>query len=164
MDIKIKKLNPDAIIPTNGSEYAAGWDLYSCEDATIEPGSSAFIHTGIAIEIPQGYFGAIYARSGMACKESLRPANCVGVVDADYRGEVMVCLHNDNAPLKLDEAVDHDFYINYFWSPNEAKPIPKGTRIAQLIIQKYEPINFIEVDELEDTSRGEGGFGSTGTN
>jgi dUTP pyrophosphatase len=148
MDIKIKKLNPNAIIPTNGSEYAAGWDLYACEDAKIAPGNSAFIHTGIAIEIPEGYFGAIYARSGLACKQGLRPANCVGVIDSDYRGEIQVCLHNDDL-----ERFTERFSFNF---------ISKGDRIAQLIIQKYEPINFIEVDELEDTSRGDGGFGSSG--
>lgn len=151
MDIKIKKLNPDAIIPTNGSEYAAGWDLYACEDAKISPGGSTFIHTGIAIEIPEGYFGAIYARSGLACKQSLRPANCVGVIDSDYRGEIQVCLHNDDL-----EGSAFGFGLTF------SKQISKGDRIAQLIIQKYEPINFIEVDELEDTFRGDGGFGSSG--
>ena len=151
MDIKIKKLNPDAIIPTNGSEYAAGWDLYACEDVVVAPGSSVFIHTGIAIEIPEGYFGAIYARSGLACKQGLRPANCVGVIDSDYRGEIQVCLHNDDLQ---GSAFGFGLVFN--------KKIAKGDRIAQLVIQKYEPITFKEVDELNDTSRGEDGFGSSG--
>lgn len=143
--IKIRKLNKNAIIPTHGSEYAAGYDLYACIDETIaiQPHTTGKIHTGLAIEIPHGYFGAIFARSGLATKEGLRPANCVGVCDADYRGEYIVALHNDT---------------------NSVKNIAPNDRIAQLVVMPYLPIEFEEVDELSDTERGNGGFGSTGKN
>lgn len=143
-NVSIKKLNPDAIIPTYGSEYAAGADLYACtEDSiTFQPGETILIHTGLAMEIPVGYAGLIYARSGLASKKGLAPANKVGVIDADYRGEIMVALHNHNTvPVSIE--------------PKE--------RIAQLVITPYLTAQFTEVSELNDTLRGEGGFGSTGT-
>lgn len=144
-NVNIKKLNPNAIIPTYGTEFAAGADLYACiEDNIVIPAhSTAFIHTGIALEIPAGFAGLIYARSGLACKKGLAPANKVGVIDSDYRGEIMVALHNHT---------DSDLFIT------------NGERIAQLIITPYVAANFIEVDELNETVRGEGGFGSTGSN
>lgn len=140
--VKIKKLNENATIPTRGSEYAAGWDLYACinEAIIIKPHSTVKIGTGISIELPSQTFGAIFARSGLATKHGCRPANCVGVCDEDYRGEYIVALHNDTDDIKLIE-------------PNE--------RIAQLVVIPYIPITFIEVEELSDTNRGNGGFGST---
>lgn len=143
-NVNIKKLNPNATIPTYGSEAAAGCDLYACLDAsvTIEPHQTALIKTGLALEVPTGYAGLIYARSGLASKRNLAPANKVGVVDADYRGEVMVALHNHGTT---------------------AQTIEHGERIAQMVIAPFLTANFIEVDELSDTVRGEGGFGSTGT-
>ena len=142
--VNIKKLNENAIIPTYGTEFSAGADLYACmENAIIiEPNKTKFIKTGLALEVPVGYAGLIYARSGLACKKGLAPANKVGVIDADYRGEVMVALHNHS-----DEAVTVE--------PNE--------RIAQLVITPFITAVFNEVDELSDTVRGEGGFGSTGS-
>ena len=144
MDIKFKKVNKLAKMPTRGSEYSAGYDLYACtdKDIIIMPHETVKIDTGIAIELPNGTFGAIYARSGLATKRGLRPSNCVGICDSDYRGNYIVALHND-----LDTA----------------QCIQAGERIAQLIIQRFEEVNFVEVDELSDTERGEGGFGSTGT-
>lgn len=142
--VNIKKLNPNATIPTYGSDYAAGADLYACIYApiTIEPGETFMVKTGLAMELPEGYAGLIYARSGLASKRGLAPANKVGVIDSDYRGEVMVALHNhSNSPQKIE--------------PNE--------RIAQLVITPYIQGVFSEVDDLSDTARGEGGFGSTGT-
>lgn len=141
--IKIKKLSLNAQIPTKGSEYSAGYDLRACIDETImiAPHSTVKIGTGLAIEIPHGYFGAVFARSGLATKEGLRPANCVGVCDSDYRGEYIVALHND------------------FDYPRVIQP---GDRIAQLVIMPYLSVYFHEVDELSDTDRGDGGFGSTG--
>ncbi len=144
-NVNIKKLNPNAIIPTYGTEFAAGADLYACiEDNIVIPAhSTSFIHTGIALEIPAGFAGLIYARSGLACKKGLAPANKVGVIDSDYRGEIMIALHNHT---------DNDLFIT------------NGERIAQLIVTPYITANFIEVDELNETVRGEGGFGSTGSN
>lgn len=144
-NVNIKKLNPNAIIPTYGTEFAAGADLYACiEDNIVIPAhSTSFIHTGIALEIPAGFAGLIYARSGLACKKGLAPANKVGVIDSDYRGEIMIALHNHT---------DNDLFIT------------NGERIAQLIVTPYITANFIEVDELNKTVRGEGGFGSTGSN
>lgn len=144
--IKIKKLYDYAKIPTRGSEYAAGYDLYACIDEkdqtiAIAPHNTVKVGTGVAIEIPHGYFGAIFARSGLATKKGLRPANCVGVCDEDYRGEYIVPLHNDT-----DEWMD----------------IVPQERIAQLVIMPYLPVDFEVVDELSDTKRGDGGFGSTG--
>lgn len=146
MTINIKKLSTDAKIPTRGSEYAAGYDLYACtypSFTTIHPQQCAKISTGIALEIPEGYFGAIFARSGLATKQGLRPANCVGVIDSDYRGEIMVALHNDSDGWRTVE---------------------NGERIAQLVIMPFLPVEFNEVEKLEPTVRGEGGFGSTGSN
>lgn len=143
--MKIKRLHPDAIVPTLGSAGAAGYDLYSVDTCCIEPGETRLIHTGWAMEIPNGFWGGIYARSGLATKKGLRPANCVGAIDPDYRGEVMVALHNDSSSIQ---------HIN------------AGDRIAQLIFAEvWHPADGLEeVEELSDTSRGEGGFGSTGTN
>lgn len=143
MNINVKKLKENAIIPTRGSEYAAGMDLYACIDAPIiiTPHQTVKIGTGLAIELPNGYFGAIFARSGLATKQGLRPSNCVGCCDSDYRGEYIVALHNDT---------DIPQVVN----PND--------RIAQLVVIPYLPVYFEEVDELSDTKRGFGGFGSTG--
>lgn len=141
MIIKIKKLNDDAIIPTSGSKFAAGYDLYSCIDVTIPKGGTVGISTAIVVEIPEGYFGGVFARSGLASKQGLRPANCVGVIDSDYRGEVIVMLHNDS---QLD------------------REIKKGERIAQLVIMPYLQVQFEQVEELTETERGTGGFGSSG--
>ena len=140
--MRIKRLNENAKVPTKGSQHAAGYDLYSTETVSIRPHETALIGTGWAMEFPIGYFGAIFARSGLATKEGLRPANCVGVIDSDYRGEVKVALHNDT---------------------NTLKTVTAGDRIAQLIIMDYFFVSdFEEVNVLSDTSRGEGGFGSTG--
>lgn len=143
-NVPIKKLNPEAVLPTYGSEYAAGADLYACIHSPEEfkPGETKLIHTGLAMEIPAGYAGLIYARSGLASKKGLAPANKVGVVDADYRGEIMVVLHNH--------------------STNTVSIEPKE-RIAQLVITPYLTAHFEETDILSDTVRGEGGFGSTGS-
>ena len=141
-NVKIKKLNEKAIIPTYGSPYAAGADLYSAMDEiTIQPGETVLVKTGLALELPLGYAGLIYARSGLASKRGLAPANKVGVVDCDYRGEVMVALHNHS---------------------NIPQTVAAGERIAQLVIAPYIVADFEEADELSDTVRGEGGFGSTG--
>ena len=141
--INIKKLDDKAVIPTYGSEFSAGADLYALLDApvTFKPGETILIHTGIAMEIPIGYAGLIYARSGLASKKGLAPANKVGVVDADYRGEIMVALHNHNTvPVSIEP----------------------GERIAQLVIAPFLKGIFNPVEELTETVRGEGGFGSTG--
>lgn len=140
-EVKIKKLRESAIIPTQGSEYAAGYDLYATEDLTISPGCIGKIYTGLAIAPPAGYFGAICARSGLSTKKGLRPANCVGICDEDYTGEYIVALYNDSDSIQHIEA---------------------GERIAQLVFLPHLPISFVEVDELEETIRGAGGFGSTG--
>ena len=142
-DLRIKKLRDNAQMPTYGSEYAAGADMYAAIDeaVTIQPGETKFIPTGLAFEIPEGYAGFIYARSGLACKKGLAPANKVGVVDADYRGEVMVALHNHGLVSQTVEA---------------------GERVAQMIIAPFVAVNYVFADELDDTVRGEGGFGSTG--
>ncbi len=143
-DVKIKKLSPLAVIPTYGSEFAAGADLYAATegDVTIESGETKLIPTGLSFEIPIGYAGFIHARSGLATKRGLAPANKVGVIDSDYRGEVMVSLHNHT---------------------KETQKIEKGERIAQMVIAPFITANFIECESLEDTARGAGGFGSTGT-
>lgn len=142
MKINIKRLNPNAILPTRGSEQAAGYDLYACidEPVTIPPHSTVKVGTGLSIELPDNYFGAIFARSGLATKKGLRPSNCVGVCDSDYRGEYIVALHNDSN-------------IGVIINPEE--------RIAQLVVMPYLPVEFNEVDSLTDTERGDGGFGST---
>ena len=143
MDVRFKKLNDLAKIPTRGSKFSAGYDLYAAtnEDIQISPHSTVKIGTGLAMDLPYGYFGAIFARSGIATKRGLRPANCVGVCDFDYKGEYIVAVHNDS---------------------NETMTVLAGERIAQLILLPYQDIDFIEVDELAKTDRGDGGFGHTG--
>lgn len=141
--INVKKMRENAQLPTFGSVDAAGADLYACLDEPVQiaPGKSAFIPTGLAMEIPKGYAGLIYARSGLACKRGLAPANKVGVIDSDYRGEFIVVLHNHGCETQV---VDH------------------GERIAQLVITPVLLTDYVEVDELTDTERSSGGFGSTG--
>lgn len=142
--MNVKFLNEYAKVPTRGSAYAAGYDLYAAIDKPIIifPGDTVSVTTGLAMEIPENYFGAIFARSGLATKRGLRPANCVGVVDADYRGEVIVAIHNDS---------------------DKIQQIEPGERIAQMVFLPYREMgNFEVVDELNDTARGAGGFGSTG--
>ncbi|MBQ3782060.1 MAG: dUTP diphosphatase [Lachnospiraceae bacterium] len=141
--VNVKKLNAEAVVPTYGSEFAAGADLYACIDGpvTIAPGETYLVKTGIAMEVPVGYAGLIYARSGLASKKGLAPANKVGVVDADYRGEIMVALHNHS---------------------NVEATIEPKERIAQMVITPFLTAQYTVVDELSDTVRGEGGFGSTG--
>ena len=142
-DVRIKKLRENAVIPTYGSEFAAGADIYAAleEAVTIEPGETKLIPTGLAFEIPEGYAGFVFARSGMATKRNLAPANKVGVIDSDYRGEVMTALHNHG---------------------RESQNVEPGERIAKMVIAPYITANFILSDSLDDTDRGEGGFGSTG--
>ena len=144
-NINIKILNSLATIPTRGSEEAAGYDLYAAIQAPIflAPHSTTKIGTGLSFELPQGTFGAIFPRSGIATKQGLRPANCVGVCDSDYRGEYIVAIHNDS---------------------NFTQVINPRDRIAQLILLPYISMTFNIVDELSETERGEGGFGSTGIN
>ncbi len=141
--VSVKKLRENAVIPTYGSAEAAGADLYACLDAPIavSPAETVFIPTGIALQLPVGYAGLIYARSGLACKRSLAPANKVGVIDSDYRGEIIVALHNHGT---------------------QPRQIAPGERIAQLVITPVFTPGFLEVAELDDTQRGVGGFGSTG--
>ena len=144
--INIKKTDKNAKIPTYGSEFAAGADLYAIihnEENKIEilPGETAFIDTGIVMEIPNGYVGLIYARSGLSCKQGLAPANKVGVIDSDYRGNIMVALYNQS---------------------NEPRTVSEGDRIAQIIIQPIEQFGFKVKSNLSDTIRGNGGFGSSG--
>ena len=141
--VSVKLLDPRAKLPVYGSADAAGADLYALTDGpvTIAPGGTALIPTGIAVAVPRGYVGLVYARSGLACKRGIAPANKVGVIDADYRGEVMVYLHNHGA---------------------EPQTIEDGDRVAQLVITPYLTARFECVDELDTTSRGSGGFGSTG--
>ena len=141
--VQVKKLDRRAVLPTRGSAGAAGCDLYACLDAdmTIPPHATVKISTGLALALPEGTFGAVFARSGLAAKEGLRPANCVGVCDSDYRGEYVVALHNDGG---------------------EPRTVRHGERIAQLVLLPYLPMAFEEADELDETARGAGGFGSTG--
>lgn len=141
--VNIKKLDGKATVPTYGSVYAAGADLYACTDGEIEikPHTTVVVPTGIALELPLGYAGLIYARSGLATKKGLAPANKVGVIDCDYRGEVKVALHNHS---------------------EEVQKIDAGERIAQLVITPYITALFTECEELSETARGAGGFGSTG--
>lgn len=141
--VRVLKLRPNAFLPTYGSAQAAGADLYACLDApvTIAPGQTAFIPTGLSMELPQGTAGLIYARSGLACKRGLAPANKVGVIDSDYRGEFIVALHNHSGE---NQTVEH------------------GERVAQLVITPVYTPGFQEVASLSDTDRGSGGFGSTG--
>lgn len=142
VNVRLKKLDPNAVLPTYGSQSAAGADLYALAGAELQPGQTLLIHTGIAMEIPEGYAGLIYARSGLATKRGLAPANKVGVIDADYRGEIMVSLHNHSG---------------------EVQKIDAGERIAQLVVTPFLRVEFDEVSDLSDTVRGSGGFGSTGT-
>ena len=143
MKIKVKRVSPTAVIPTRGSGAAAGYDLYADlpENLTIAPHTTVTVDTGLQFELPEGYFAGIYARSGIATREGLRPANCVGVCDSDYRGNYMIALHNDS---------------------NEARTVTVHEKIAQMIVMPYLPLEFEEAETLSDTARGEGGFGSTG--
>ena len=143
MNINILRMTDSAKLPERGSVSAAGYDLFAdvAEDTTIQPHETKMIGTGLAMEIPEGYFGGIFARSGLSAKEGLRPANCVGVVDSDYRGEVKVALHNDGEVERV---------------------VTPAEKIAQLVVIPFLSVEFSEVSELSDTARGEGGFGSTG--
>lgn len=143
MDVRFKRLNDLAKIPTRGSKFSAGYDLYAAtdKDVQIPPHATVKIGTGLAMDIPVGWFGGVFARSGIASNRGLRPANCVPVIDCDYRGEWIIPLHNDS---------------------NETKTVQAGERIAQLILLPYQDIDFIEVEELVKTDRGDGGFGHTG--
>lgn len=141
--LHVMKLDERACLPFHGSKYAAGYDLYSCLDhpVRIMPGETKPIGTGIAVEIPSGCFGAVYARSGMALKRGLRPANCVGVIDSDYTGEIIVALHNDSGTVQI---------------------VGDGERIAQLVIQPCKNVAIVETNMIANTERGGAGFGSTG--
>lgn len=144
MRVEVKRLSETAVLPVRGSAQAAGYDL--CADIsgklTIKPGETVKVETGLAFALPEGYFGGIFARSGLSTKKGLRPANCTGVVDSDYRGPVIVALHNDSDTEQV---------------------IEPGERIAQMILLPYLTAEFDEVKELDETVRGAGGFGSTGT-
>ena len=142
-NIRVKKLRPNAKLPTYGSAEAAGADLYACleEPVLVEPGQTAWIPTGIAMEVPKGCAGLVYARSGLACKKGLAPANKVGVIDSDYRGEITVVLHNHGS---------------------QVQSIADGERIAQMVITPVLTPAYEAVEDLSDTGRGQGGFGSTG--
>ena len=143
VDVKLIKLDEKAIIPTYGTEFSAGADLYALPagEISVAPGETVMIHTGIALQIPDGYVGLVYARSGIATKRGLAPANKVGVIDSDYRGEIMVSIHNHS---------------------NTVQTIENGERVAQLVIAPYLKANFVESDTLDDTKRSTCGFGSTG--
>ena len=141
LSMKIKLLDSNATIPSRQTDGSAGFDLYSSQAASVSSGCTFKIRTGIALQIPEGHVGLIFVRSGLATKKGLRPANCVGVCDSDYRGEYIVAIHNDS---------------------NFPRVIENGERIAQLIILPYVSFEFQEVEELSETNRGEGGFGSTG--
>lgn len=143
MKIRVRRASPTALLPTRGSSSAAGYDLYADlqEDVVIAPHTTAKIDTGLQFELPEGTFAGIFARSGIATREGLRPANCVGVCDSDYRGNYIVAIHNDS---DLERRV----------TPHE--------KIAQMIVMPYLPLEFEETDDLSDTARGAGGFGSTG--
>ena len=143
MILQIKKLTDTAKIPERGSSMAAGYDLFADikDEVIIKPHTTFMVGTGVAVAIPEGYFGGIYARSGLSAKEGLRPANCTGVVDADYRGEIKVAVHNDS---------------------EEKRTIAPGQKSAQMVVSPFLSVEFSQVEELDDTDRGEGGFGSTG--
>lgn len=146
MVVKIKRLVDVALLPSKGSDKAAAYDVYACilnenNEVIIKPHTTVKIGTGLSMTPPEGYFVGVYARSGLSSKEGLRPANCVGVCDEDYTGEYIVALHNDS---------------------EETRIVKHGDRIAQLILQKRYDMDFVEVEELEATERGAGGFGSTG--
>lgn len=144
LTIPVVKLDPRAVLPTRGSAQAAGADLYALPegDVTLAPGETRLIRTGLAAAIPEGYAGMVFARSGLASKRDLAPANKVGVIDADYRGEILVALHNHGT---------------------EPRTVASGERIAQLVILPVPPCEYVEAKSLPDTERGAGGFGSTGT-
>ena len=142
MKVLFKKLTDIAVNPTYGTEFSAGADLYSVQSVTIQPNQTVVVKTGLAVQIPQGYVGLIYARSGLATKRGLAPANKVGVIDSDYRGEIMVALYNQSGQVQTVE---------------------QGERIAQMVITPYLVCEYEQVEQLEDTVRGQGGFGSTGT-
>ena len=145
MEVKIKKLDPAAILPRRGSAQAAGYDLFAClpreGEIVLQPGETRRIPLGLALALPEGTFGAVFARSGLATRQGLRPANCVGVVDSDYRGENMVPLHNDS---EVPQIIRH------------------GDRVAQMVVLPYLAVDFLEVAQLDETERGQGGFVSTG--
>ena len=143
MQVKLKKLDERAILPTRGSTAAAGLDLYALDAVTVGAGKTVLVHTGIALAIPEGYAGFIYARSGIATKRGLAPANKVGVIDADYRGEIMVALHNHSM---TEQTVD------------------SGERVAQLVVAPFLSVELTVVEALDETERASGGFGSTGKN
>ena len=168
--MKIKKLTASAITPTLASVGSAGYDLYAdsvddavniiMEDGTVyvADGTTVTVHTGIAMAIPEGYVGLLFARSGLACKQGLRPANCVGVIDADYRGEVIVKLHSDPDFTKFYDSnneIKGDELTSSFAS------FKLGDRIAQIVFVKYDTFALEEVDELDETARGKGGFGTS---
>lgn len=139
--VKFIKLADGATVPSYGTEYSAGADLYAASECEINAGETVMVHTQIAMEIPEGYAGFVFARSGLATKRGLAPANKVGVIDSDYRGEIMVSIYNQSGEKQI---------------------IAKGERIAQLVIMPYIAADFVETDALSETVRGEGGFGSTG--
>jgi dUTP pyrophosphatase len=143
MKIKVRRVSPTALLPTRGSSSAAGYDLYADlqEEALIAPHTTVKIDTGLQFELPEGFFAGIFARSGIAAREGLRPANCVGVCDSDYRGNYIVAIHNDS---------------------DAERRIAVHEKIAQMIVMPYLPLEFEETDSLTDTDRGAGGFGSTG--
>ncbi len=143
MKIQLKKLSPTAQLPERGTAAAAGYDLFADiqQDIVIAPHETTMIGTGIAVAIPDGYYGGVFARSGLSAKEGLRPANCTGVIDADYRGEIKVALHNDSL---------------------QARTVTPGQKIAQMVIIPFLNVEYDEVEQLDETARGEGGFGSTG--
>lgn len=146
MNIKVKRMSEEAKLPTRGSEKAAAYDVYACLPdknalVTIMPHQTMLIGTGLRMAPPEGFYVGVYARSGLSSKEGLRPANCVGVIDEDYRGEYLVAVHNDS---EVTRSIRH------------------GDRIAQILLQKRYDMDFEEVDELDTTGRGDGGFGSTG--
>ena len=143
MKIKVKRVSPTAVLPSHGSSLAAGYDLYADipEECRIAPHETKVIDTGLQFELPDGYFAGIFARSGIATREGLRPANCVGICDSDYRGNYMVAIHNDS---------------------EEVRTVTVHEKIAQMIVMPYLPLEFEETEDLSDTARGEGGFGSTG--
>ena len=144
MTLKFTKLDKNAIVPTYGTPFAAGADLYALPngETVVRPGETVLIHTGICMQIPEGYVGLIYARSGIATKRGLAPANKVGVIDSDYRGEIMVSLFNQSG---------------------EVQTVASGERIAQIVIAPYIKADFCECEALDETERAAGGFGSTGT-
>lgn len=143
MRIRVRRVSDTAVLPTRGSTFAAGYDLYAdiAEEIKIEPHTTVKIDTGLQFELPEGYFAGIFARSGIAAREGLRPANCVGICDSDYRGNYIVAIHNDT---------------------DTVQKIKARQKIAQMIVLPYLPLEFEEVEELSETKRGAGGFGSTG--